>query len=360
VTDALKWIQGGGGFQIRLREYHYADRTAMQHDWFAAVKRGLPDIKVSLCVGANGSTGDAMSVAEAAADWLEGVNEPNTDFGQGTIPYQQTEDIQRIVKDGGPIDCIMGPSIVAGMPNPEGWIREFCGAGLDTLNTLMGIGNGHLYPPDDTDAPGTSMGEYIGGLWTAYAQHPIALTEYHPTLFNQHGRAPGQSDWNGDRDAFYTITGLFRAAKCTIAGLWWYALFDYGSTYICGLFRNRHADDPRPAARALKNLFAVCADTGPNRRTFAPGKLNLGVAVPVGGAFDLWQASDGRWMIPLWLSGREPGGVAQDVTVVLDKKATAAELFDPLAGGQPIADWTNEGQFTFPMNACVRVLVVVP
>src|SRR5690242_13036964 len=30
VIDALKWIQGDSGFQLRIREYHYTGRTAMQ------------------------------------------------------------------------------------------------------------------------------------------------------------------------------------------------------------------------------------------------------------------------------------------------------------------------------------------
>ena len=265
VAAALDYLTGGTGHSFCVREYHYQDRAEMQKEWIERLQFTQPiPLKITMCVGANGSPVDADSMIGMSAVWFEGLNEPNTDFGSGQVPFNTTVAIQQTVWQDGTSGVVMGPSIVAGMPHPEGWIEQYCGTpeNLTFLNSLMSIGNGHLYPPDHPDAVGVSVSEYIGGLWSVYANHPIALTEYHPTLFNSYGFAPGQSGWSGDRDAYYLLCGLFRAIKCTVEGLWWYALFDYGSTYLCGLFPQGHADSPRPAATALRNLCRICADTG--------------------------------------------------------------------------------------------------
>jgi hypothetical protein len=350
VIDALRWITSDSGFALRLREYHYAGGADMQREWLHQVAGALPGTRVTMCVGANGSTADVSTMFALRGDpacgiqWLEGLNEPNTDFGSGQVPFSTTLDIQRAVHGG--TTNIMGPSIVAGMPHPEGWIEKYCGSpeNLAALNALMQIGNGHLYPPDHTDAPGISIAEYVGGLWTAYAPKPIALTEYHPTLFNSHGRAPGQPGWSGERDAFYTLTGLLRAAKCTVAGLWWYALYDYGAGsgaggYTCGLFPRRHAEDPRPAATALRNLCAICADPGSDRGTFAPVTLAVTVSgLPAGSDWDLYESSEHRFFIALWQSASERGGEATQVTVAFSEALPSVLEFDPLADAAPLLE----------------------
>jgi hypothetical protein len=371
VIDALRWITGDSGFALRLREYHYAGRADMQREWLHQVVGALPGTRVTMCVGANGSSADVPTMlalrndAACGIQWFEGLNEPNTNFGSGEAAFAETMAIQQALHDGGKLD-IMGPSIVAGMPHPEGRIEKYCGTAenLAALNALMSIGNGHLYPPDHTDARGSSMAEYIGGLWTAYAQKPIALTEYHPTLFNTHGHAPGQPGWSGKRDAFYTLTGLLRAAKCKVAGLWWYALFDYGAGsgaggYTCGLFPRRHADEPRPAGMALRHLCAICADPGSDRRTFAPVTLAVTVSgLPAGADWDLYESSDHRFFIALWRSASEPGGEAVPVTVSFDAAPVSATEFNPLVSAEAVRTWNDAASVEVLLDAGVRILAI--
>jgi hypothetical protein len=147
-----------------------------------------------------------------------------------------------------------------------------------------------------------------------------------------------------------------------VAGLWWYALFDYGSGaggYTCGLFPRRHADDPRPVATALRNLCATCADPRSNRRTFAPGRLAVTVSgLPAGADWDLYQASNGRSFIALWRSASEPSGAAADVVVSFAVAPAAVAEFDPLVGTEPAREWSAPSSVTVALDAGVRLLVV--
>jgi len=357
VIHALDFLTWGTGHSFRIREYHYASRAQMQIDWIEDIQASLPQTRFSMCVGANGSVDDAASLSkfQDAVNWLEGLNEPNTDFGSGQVPFATTVSIQQALQSSRL--PLMGPSIVAGMPHPEGWIEKYCGTpeNLTFLNSLMSIGNGHFYPPDHPDAAGTSLAEYVGGLCTAYTNNPIALTEYHPSLFNGHGRAPGQEGWDGERDAYYTLCALFRAAKCSVNGLWWYALFDYGSTYVCGLFPQGHANNPRPAATALRNLYRICADTGADNRTFAPGRLDLVVTAPPEVGWDLYQASDGRFFIAIWHSQREPGGEGVPISIRLHAAPSGLRIHDLV---------TNTGHSETPpptditLELCGRAVIV--
>lgn len=332
VISALKWMTGDSDFAFRIREYHFAGREAAQSPWLRAVCSAIPGTRVALCVGANGQTRDVATMVALAADpahgvaWLEGLNEPNEDFGSGTVPLATTVGIQDALWTSNSGKWIMGPSIVAGMPHPEGWVRGYCGDQMGAINAMLRYGNGHYYPPGcpDIAGSGTSIGEYIDGLNIAYGSQ-THITEFHPTLFNHAGAAPGQPGWNGDRDAYYTLLSLFRCGKIgDDTGLWWYALFDYGQTYICGLFP-KNASDPRRAAYALRNLCAAARDRGPTMRNFAPGRLAVTVTGLAASNWDLYQASDGRFFIPLWRAGAEPGGATIDVTVALGKSATVID-----------------------------------
>ena len=157
---------------------------------------------------------------------------------------------------------IMGPSIVAGMPHPEGWITD------DSANIWMSATPRCMRATDiitrlripTFPAPAGSVNDYVGGLAMAYAGHAIHLTEYHPTLFNNEGHKPDQPGWDGERDACYTLTTLLRCGKEAI-GLWWYALFDYGDAYRCGLFPISGGNDPRPAKRTRSRRCAPSAPT---------------------------------------------------------------------------------------------------
>ena len=360
VIAGLRYITGDTRFCLGIREYHYAGRESFQTPWLEQIRTAFPAAVITVCVGANGSAGDVASLVTLPHDYAEGLNEPNTDFGSGQVPVDTTLAIQDAVWAQDVASRVMGPSIVAGMPHPEGWITGYCGDRMGAINGAMSIGNGHYYPPHcpDLTGDGTSLSEYVGGLWTAYAQHPIAITEFHPSLYNADGHGPSEPGWDGQRDAYYTLLALLRARKCTVVGLWWYAMFDYGQTYQCGLFPQRGAENPRPAATALRNLCTICRDDGADLRSFTPGKLTLLVDIPDSRCdWDLYQASDGRFLLALWKSCPEPGG---DLTPIAISFATPSRVveYDPLRGTNAVHQEDATTTFIAMLDGGVRVLVI--
>lgn len=365
VIAALKYMTEGTGFAFRLREYHYAGREAMQRPWLQQIVAAIPGTRVAICPGANANT-DAVPTMLALADdpacgiqWIEGLNEPNTDFGSGEVPVAQTKAIQDAVWQGRAAHRVLGPSIVAGIPHPEGWITGYCGEELPAINAAMHDGNGHYYPPGCPDLPrtGFSTAEYIEGLRKAY-EHPIDLTEFHPTLYNGENNRPGAPGWDAGRDAFYTLLALLRCGKIGGVGLWWYALFDYGTTYVCGLFPKSGSDAPRAAATALRNLCSIVADPGPNARSFTPGRLGVTVeGLTDACAWDLYQTSAGRFFVALWHAAKEPGQVSVPVAVTFDRTVDVIE-YNPLDGETPLGLPTTTTRYDIDLAAGVCILSV--
>lgn len=369
VIAALKYMTDGTGFAFRIREYHYNGREAMQRPWLTQIVGALPGTRVAVCPGANASTNDVPSMLSLANDpacgifWVEGLNEPNTDFGSGEVPLSMTKAIQDAVWAGGQGKVVLGPSIVAGIPHPEGWITGYCGAELPAINAAMHEGNGHYYPPGCPDVPrtGYSTTEYVGGLAGAYT-HPVHLTEYHPTLYNSQGNKPDQPGWSGERDAYYTLLTLLRCGKAG-TGLWWYALFDYGTSYICGLFPKCGTDAPRPAATALRNLCQIASDPFADARTFSPGKLGVKVeGLTANCDWDLYQTSDGSFMLAIWHAEPDLGqGDAVAVSVVFDNVVANVMEYDPLSSGSYLHSTLSAvgvSQYDFVLPAGVRILAV--
>jgi hypothetical protein len=334
VTAALRWIVQDTGHTVSVREYHYAGRADMQRQWLTAVHAAFPTQPNAICPGANASMDDVPSMLSLANDgacgihFVEGINEPNTNFGSGTVPVETTMSIQAAVMDGSHGQMVFGASVVAGMPHPEGWISGYFGDQLALHNELLDYGNAHYYPPHCPDLPGDdcSVVAYVSGLSAVY-EASICVTEFHPTLYNAHGYKPDQPGWSGTLDTYYTLLTLFRCARLEVP-LWWYALFDYGQTYRCGLYPTT-ATDPREVAYALRALCALCADPGEERHSFAPGRLDYTVAgADASVSHDLYQASDGTYFVVLWRSMPEPGGEPLTVTVDFPSLPPRIEEYD--------------------------------
>jgi hypothetical protein len=364
VVAALKFLTADTGYALPLREYHYEGREATQRPWLQQIIAAIPGTKAAICPGANAGTDDVPSMLSLATDpscgisWVEGLNEPNTDFGSGMVPVETTKAIQDAVWGGGSSGSleVFGPSIVAGTPHPEGWVTGYCGDSLDDINACLHTGNGHYYPPSCPGIPGTgySVTEYLAGLGIAYGQ-PCHLTEFHPTLYNHDGNKPDQPGWSGERDAFYMLLTLFIAAKADTM-IWWYALFDYGTSYLCGLFP-KDATNPRPAAYALQTLCRLCADPK-GRPTFTPGRLAVTVSgLPEGADYDLYQLSDGTFVLPLWRAAPELGGEASPVEISLANEATITEW--DLVTNTEIQS-RRDSSLVSNLNASARLIIVRP
>jgi len=393
VIAALKYILGDSGFQLGVREYHYGSRYNMQKQWFPQLVAAFPDMRNIICPGANMPPNDVGTMLQLAHDpanrifAAEGLCEPNTDFGSGQVPVGTTMDIQTRVWNGKKSLTVYGPSVVAGMPHPEGWITGYFGNQMDAVNAMMDIGNGHYYPPHAPDVPntGSSIDEWTGGLWTAYGHHDIGETEFHPTLYAA-ATAAGVSPTsaikqriavlagalrgseppipvltaNNSRDPFFTLQMLLKCAKNGTRGVWWYALYDYGSTYQCGLFP-KDASNPRPTADALKALCAICADRG-DRRGFSPGKLDITVAgLTEAMNFDVYQASNGRFLVLIWHAAQDVNqGVAVQVNIGFGTSKREVNVFDPLTSTAEVSNSANVREVTLTLPPGVTVLEVEP
>jgi hypothetical protein len=363
VIAALQFMTAGTGYALPLREYHYKGREAHQRPWLSQIVAAIPGTQVAICPGANAKPSDVPSMLSLASDpncgirWCEGLNEPNTDFGSGEVPVEQTQAIQDDVWRGIAGKEILGPSIVAGTPHPEGWITGYCGDQMDAINAAMHTGNGHYYPPACPGVPktGYSVTEYLAGLSVAY-QHDSELTEFHPTLYNHAGHKPDQPGWSGTRDAYYMLLTLFICARQGVV-VWWYALFDYGTDYICGLFP-KNAENPRPAAVAMQTLCRLCADPG-GRPTFAPGKLDfLVTGLPNEAGYDLYQLSDGTFIIPLWRAAPELGGAAVPVEISLLQAADISEW--DIVANREVQPPRRTDTLNVQLDASCRLIIVRP
>jgi len=369
VIKALKWMLGDSGFALRIREYHYAGREKWQTPWLDQIAKAIPGTRASVCVGANGGDDDAASVVAMMNDrpdlwvWGEAINEPNTDFGEGEVAPETVAAMQAKMNAACTRkNALMGPSVVAGMPRPDAYIAAYFGSEelQKTVCDNLNYANGHYYPPHSPDliGDGTSLTDYIGGLWSAYRKHVVQITEFHPTLYGTPRPVATAAAAPDNRDVYYGMLSLFRCASCSV-GLWWYALFDYGSTYQCGLFP-RDDSNPRGFAQALRRLCAVTGDRGADKRSFAPGKLAYSVQGMEGRPIycDTYQASDGRFFLALWRSEADAGGPALPVTFTFGKSAKRLAEYDILAHDEAVQAKTDASQLTVRLDAGCRIIVI--
>jgi hypothetical protein len=104
----------------------------------------------------------------------------------------------------------------------------------------------------------------------------------------------------------------------------------------------------------------VTRDHGEDKRTFAPGKLDVVVhGLPDDAAYDVYQASDGRFFITLWRNAEEPGGGTVDVTLTFANPiATISEYVVSLGETEPCQLVTNDDTIIVALDASARVLVI--
>jgi len=385
VIAAHNWLTAGSGFVLAGREYHYAGRETIQAPWLKQVVAAT-NMPFAMCVGANGTASDVASMLALASDqsngiaWVEGVNEPNTNFGSGMETLATVEAVQAAVYKGAGSHAV-GPSIVFGLPDPEVWINAYASVtDLALLLTEMSFANGHLYPPtmcdaDDGSGRGGAFDDVVAGLARIYPGKQLLATEFHPTLYS---RATPPIVPGGPLDAYYTLLALLAAKRSKLGGLWWFALFDYKDPtqpgYMpCGLFPT-NATNPRASAWAIHALCALTGDKGATKRTFTPGSYAdtvTGLPPPIdttmphtGGHTELYQSSDGRLFRLIWNAQIAMGGASTPVTVTFAKPPTMVTEYNislgTAASMTPIQRLSLPSSLVCQLDASVRLLVIAP
>lgn len=378
VVSCMEWL----GIK-NIRCYWNTWRSGQFPSWLPAVVPQL-GAEVTLCIGATGSSADApglLALATAAngVQWVEGVNEPNTNFGNGAEPVATVQAAQAALQAGLPAGVtLMGPSIAGGLPNPEGWFTGYMSTDAAAILADMTAASLHLYPPtlcdiDDGSGRGGAFDDYIAGAAIAYPNKQPYITEWHPTLYNNSSPALARSVLD-TYDPLYALVFLLSAQRLGVTKAWYYALHDFATQYLCGLFKSG-STDPRPVAYAIRALNTLAGDAGATRSTFTPGALAYtvsGLPGPVnaasphsGGQSRLFQGSDGKFRLLVWNAQVTPGGASVPVTITFAGTPPASVVEYNLTTGDAtsttaLQTLTNAASITTQLNASVHLFVITP
>lgn len=375
VIAAMEWLLNGSTNIPISRVYVYQDRLDLLEEWMPLVAD--EGHRFTACVAANGGEDDANALLKLAHNYdngivqIEGVNEPNTNFGSGEVPPYVTKDVQDILWNGRPgnMPCA-GPSIVFGLPFPEGYIvPAYCSQeDMDYLKARMDVANAHFYPPnvcdlDDGSGRGGAFNDVVQAMIIVYGDKPLSITEYQPTLYGQHST-------DDTLDGYYTPIMLLSAFRLGVSMMNWYPLFDYGTTYKCGFFPT-DASNPRPSAYSIRALHTLACDNGSDANTFQPRKLAYKVSGGQGPIDEgsphsgtqhlLFDGSDNVFRLFIYNEQINPGGDPQEVTVSFGSHVKSIkhyeirpdDTFDRVLGTA-----ANVNEYKFQMAATTRLLLI--
>jgi hypothetical protein len=365
TARAINYLTAGSGLTIQVREYHSGDGSASDHltplqtEWIRQVFQatGSP---FSIAIGANGKTaaiGGMLKIVQDAersglhyVRWVEGINEPNSDFGAGKVSNAATLDMQtqlfQRVHAAAPAVSVVGPSIVFGLPCPEAYLAKYLGATTNAILAHEDLNNVHFYPgwsPNGTYAH-SRLGEFAdidNGFKKVLPGKQALCTEWHTTLFSSIHKT------NAVYDAYWASIFLLSSyLDYDWQGAFWFALFNYGGPHpYCGLFATNDVS-PYAQANTLRTLFQLTGDHGAGKLSFKPGKLDVTVtglpAAPTnaphaGGRWALFQNSAGTYFLMLWNEQNDLNPTATPVTVTFNAHAmTKVEEFNITAANPTV------------------------
>jgi len=386
TARAINYITAGSGLTMNIREYHRDSAGSPAHAITPLQKTWIHDVfqathsPFTLAIAANGGANDIPGIVDLVQDsissglhyvkWVEGINEPNNNFGSGTIPIATTSSVQTslhqqiaaITSDV----VVAGPSIIFGLPTPDGWLTNYLGTYQSAIQSASDAANVHVYPPKSPNAyDGNSRGGTLADINTAFANvlpGPVLNTEWHPTLYSTiHKTDPAYDAYWGP------IYLLSSCLDYNWSAAFWFALFDYNSVSMkCGLFATNDTN-PYPVADAFRAMYQLTGDTGADKLTFAPGKLDVTVSgLPsapansphAGGRWALFENSAHAYFLFLWNEQNDLSATTAPVTVTFNAHAmTKVEEFNITSGSQTaLQTLTNASSVTVNLDTSVRLL----
>jgi hypothetical protein len=382
---AINYITGGSGLTIQDREYHRDSGggnpiTSLQLTWIHEVYKatGSP---FTIAIAADGSANDIPGIVSIVQDsvtsglnyvaGVEGLNEPNNDFGSGAIPIKTTVDVQtslyQQVHAIAPNVKVAGPSTIVGLPYPDGWLTGYLGKDLPTVLANSDFNNIHLYPPSSPNSDdGSTRGGTTSDVNTAFNMilpgKPGLCTEWHPTLYSKaHKNDPAYDAYWGP------IFSISSSIDYDWKGNFWFALFDYNKDSMkCGLFATSDAN-PYPVANAYRALFQLTGDQGATKTTFTPEKLDVTVSgLPpaptgspkAGGRWTLFENSAHQYFLLIWNEQADISATTVPVTVTFNShKMEKVEEFNITAGNQTaLQSLTKVQTMTVNLDTSLRLL----
>lgn len=386
TSNALNYLTAGSGLKINVREYHrdYVGNppqavTPQQKTWIRDVHLAT-GASFSLAIAVEGNTADIPGIVDIVQDsvssglnhvkWVEGINEPNTDWGQGVTPVATTASVQASLNQQvgavAPNVLVAGPSLIFSLPTPDTSLTSYLGAYAQSVRDNSDLSNIHVYPPKSPNAyDGNARGGTLADIDIGFENvlpGPALNTEWHPTLYaHAHKNDPAYAAYWGPIYLLSSHLDFGWTAN------FWFALFDYNSAWMkCGLFATSDAN-PYPVANAIRALYQLTGDAGATKRTFTPGRLNLTVTgLPpapsgspyAGGRWALFQNSARTYFLFIWNEQNDLSSATVPVTVAFNSHAMAQVQHFNITSGSvtPLQTWTNASSVTLNLNTSLRLL----
>lgn len=295
IASAAQYLLGNSGLTMLFRGY--VD-SASEYSTFGPQLFATTGCKMTLCMGI-GDTPDpsgVISLAQASVNqggwvqFVEGGNEPNTNFGApyqtGVAPDAELSAMQKIYAAVHPLGIpVAAPSVVGSYQG----IASYWGSDLAGAAAASDLYNTHLYPNNGGPNGANQLHDWTAAVSQSdWGGKGGIVTEYQPVLYNQRA--------TDDASAAYwsPIALLSGYVDFHLQALVWWEMFDYsGFNPHVGLF-NGTAGSPYPAANALRAMHTLTGDTGANKHSFGPGKLDVTVTgLPSGDN----QYGGGRWAV---------------------------------------------------------------
>ena len=373
VTAATQYLVGSSGLTMIYRGY--VDQ-ASEYDTFGPQLFQATGCGFTLCMG----IGDApdpsgvISLAQASVNqghwvkFVEGGNEPNTNFGAGvqTGVDAGTElpALQQIYAAVHPLGIpVAAPSVVGDYAG----IATYWGSDLSAAVAATDLYNTHLYPNSGGPNGANQLHDYSVAVSTNdWSGKGGIITEWQPVLYDQKATDDATC-------AYWTpIMLLSGFVDFQVQAIVWWEMFDYtGFSPHVGLFKGTAAD-PYPAAQVIKAMYGLTGDTGPAKRTFAPGKLDVTVTgLPAGdspydgGRYAVFQnATPGTFFVFVWNEQTALAtGTTSSVTVTFNATPMTSvvdySLTNPAAASPtPEQTLANVSTVQLDLTTEVRLLVV--
>jgi hypothetical protein len=308
VTAAAEYILGSSGLTMLFRGY--VD-SAAEYDTFGPQLFQATGCKFSLCMGI-GDTPDpsgVISLAQASVNqggwvqFVEGGNEPNTNFGAGVqtgVPAaKELPALQQIYAAVHPLGIpVAAPSVVGNYAD----LATYWGSDLGAAVAATDLYNTHLYPNNGGPNGANELHDWSAAVSTKdWSNKGGIVTEWQPVLYDKVKDDVSCAYWT-------PIMLLSGFVDFKLQAILWWEMFDYaGFSPHVGLF-NGTAANPYPAAQTLRAMYGLTGDTGAAKHTFSPGKLDVTVTgLPAGsnaydgGRFAVFQSSSpGTFFVFLW------------------------------------------------------------
>ncbi len=370
LTKVEQYLTGSSGLTMMFRGYvdDAGDYDAFGPQLFAATGG-----KFSLCMGIGDQPSPAavISLAQSSAsqgNWIrfiEGGNEPNTDFG---APYQtgvsassELPAVQAIFSAVAPTGiAVAAPSVVGSATG----IAQYWGDDLGPAVAATGLYNSHMYPNNGGPNGANQLHDWSAAVQGIWGGKKGIISEWQPVLYNRQTDDASAAYWT-------PIMLLSSVVDFQVEGIFWWGLFDYpGFTPHVGLFRDDVAN-PYPAAMALKAMYTLTGDVSSSKHTFTPGKLDFTVTgLPggdnayAGGRSALFQNAAGEYFLFVWNEQDALAtGASSHVTVTFNSasmsKVVDYSLTNP-ASDNPVAKQTltDVKEVSLELTTEVRLLQI--